>query len=797
MMNNKLWLRVISLVLASVCLISVMTAAAADLGGNVTLWDLQKAVSDNKTNEEKASLLEALLGNPDELHPNAENVYEIWSELGLRNMAKMTQDGIEGGKTFKLMKDIDLNGGKWATTTTFAGVLDGNGHVISNFTVNKDFTFSNGLCVMGFLGKLHANGVVRNLKLENVTVQIPENSRVGFVGLLVGSVIGQVENCTTVGEIIDPRTDLSNINTKNENGAICYMGTLAGRIENVDSAKAILVSDESILMTAESAEVSAISGMSQKVLCKMGLDLAELKTPSDGLSYKRKLGIVGWAPGTAGKENSKWPEAYDWQDISGACTVTGGTKTDGTVNTYQLEDPILVARRQTTVDKMYEICTVQWTPSQDLMRVYYKIGTGDEKGKLKFERKIWEAGTTYYGMPYNHGSGSLERFYAYTEAGANGVRKTVSELPLYSFYYTHTDVLNAMNTNGANATCADNNYTVYGRTNTAELISKGLLTASGNVITGYSNIIHNLSCGYDAAYVGDQPITDTVKNGDHAGFSRYIGNDCSQAIQWAWREVVSSDAANGGTVISGVGQMCPSGSNPEKYGVVAVGNIVPASYSVKDVETIYSKASFMEAYAQASRGDALICDQTAGGHSRMIAYDPICIRNYKGDIYIKKSYIITHEQGGAAKEGYNTTCNWDRVMTFNDLLDDDDHKNNNSTENPGVNCSHYFPTSINAFHDVDSKAVTSYVTYSGGVVNSNFYIVSTKVVGGNEVFTAIGQHRNLNHTNYVGSGYRDAHVRVDLAATHGDLTDKEVIVLLSNGDTYTVNCNTGEVAKTN
>ena len=776
MMKNRRWLRIVSLVLASVCLISVMTAAAADLGSKITVWDLQKAVNENKTKDEKLSLLAALLGGGDELHPNAAGEYEIWSELGLRNMVKIVDAGNDAGKTFRLKKDIDLNGIDWDTALIFMGILEGDGHVISNFNITEDGWITKSVCAQGFFSKIGKGGAVRNLKLEDVTLKIPEDSKATFVGLLAGSITGEVTNCTTVGTVVDPRNSLE---------ANCYIGTLVGRIETASyEVPGVQVTDSNILMTAESAEVTAISGESQKVLCKMGLDFAPL---AEG-SKERTTGIVA----VGGKTQS-----YDWQDISGACTVTGGTKTDGTVDTYQLEDPILVARRQATVDKMYEICTVQWTPSQDLMRVYYKVGTGDEKGKLKFERKIWEAGTTYYGMPYNHGSGSLERFYAYTEAGTNGVRKTVSELPLYSFYYTHSDVLNAMNTNGANATCADNNYTTYGRQNTAELINKGLLTASGNVISGYSNIIHQLSCGYNADYVGDQPITDTVQSADHAGFSRYIGNDCSQAIQWAWREVVSSDVKNGGTVISGVGQMCPSGKNPEKYGVLSVGNIVPASYEIKDIDAVYSKAGFMEAYAQASRGDALICNQTAGGHSRMIAYDPICIRNYRGDIYIKKSYIITHEQGGAAKEGYNTTCNWDRVMTFNDLLDDDDHKNNNSTENPGVNCAHYFPTSINAFHDVDSKAVTSDVTCSGGVVKSNFYIVSTTVEGSDEVFTAIGQHRSLNATNYVGSGYRDAHVKVDLAATHGDVTGKTVTVRLSNGDIYTVDGTTGAATKTN
>lgn len=764
-MKNYRWIRVIAVVLVLASLSGIVSASAYTLDlsgdGKVNVWDLQLAVNDSKGSEHETAILTGILGNPDELHPNAAGEYEIYTALGLHNMANLIKENEETGITFRLMNDIDMQGAAWQSTESFNGILEGDGHVIYNVNVYGEILLAGTSYGTGFFGKIGQDGAVRNLKLENANVILTQDSMSRFIGLLTGSVTGEITNCTTVGTVTDPRTTLS---------AITYIGTLCGRIENVSSytVPGISVTDESILMTAETAEVTAISGKSQKVLCKMGMDFAEL---AEGSSV-RKLGIAGWAPSY---DNFK---AYNWQDISGSCTVTGGT---GKV--YDLEDPILTARRQATVDKMYEITTVEWTPSQDMTIYYYKIGTGDTAGLLSYSTKTWKAGTVYRGMPYNHGSGSLERFYAWMEEGTTTDYVTKTTLPTASYYYTFSDIRTAMSS-----------YT--------DTTLQTPLTFT-DPTTGST---YDLLPGFT---VSDQALTvgETVSSADHAGFSRYVGNDCSQAIQWAWREVVSSDVANGGTVISGVTQMTPTTTYQTRYGVVPVGGLVPTAYSLTAWNALYEAegaTGFMEAYAQASRGDALICDQTAGGHSRMIAYDPICIYSFDADqkTYVidpQNSYIITHEQGsnssGVDENGvaWSSTCYANCVYTFAALTDDADHATY-SAEHACGKCAHYLPTSIAAFHDVNSKAVTSTVTYTNGVVKSNFYIVST-TVDGVERFTNVGQHQTTNSTTRVGSGYRDAHVQENLTEIYGDLTGKTVTVLLSNGDTYTVNGDTGTVTK--
>jgi len=70
-------------------------------------------------------------------------------------------------------------------------------------------------------------------------------------------------------------------------------------------------------------------------------------------------------------------------------------------------------RRQKVVDYMYQMCTVEWTPTTTLT---YKDTCGHDY--------TYEAGTTYKGLPYTHKCGSLERMKSYI--GENNVMNTDS-----------------------------------------------------------------------------------------------------------------------------------------------------------------------------------------------------------------------------------------------------------------------------------------------------------------------------------------------------------------------------------
>lgn len=95
----------------------------------------------------------------------------------------LTSTAADWTKQFILVADIDFGGAaldmvgtEYGTTTSFKGVLDGNGHVLRNGQVNQP-TVEN----VGLFGYIGTGGRVFNLGVENVTVTGKKN-----VGGLVG-----------------------------------------------------------------------------------------------------------------------------------------------------------------------------------------------------------------------------------------------------------------------------------------------------------------------------------------------------------------------------------------------------------------------------------------------------------------------------------------------------------------------------------------------------------------------------------------------------------------------------------
>lgn len=92
-------------------------------------------------------------------------------------------------------------------TDSFSGTFDGNGYAILDLTITGTDDY------VGLLGRVHSNGVIENLTLENVTI-----SGDLCVGSLAGRSDGTIENCHTVNA--DP-------SVASISGAI-YVGGLIG-----------------------------------------------------------------------------------------------------------------------------------------------------------------------------------------------------------------------------------------------------------------------------------------------------------------------------------------------------------------------------------------------------------------------------------------------------------------------------------------------------------------------------------------------------------------------------------------
>lgn len=212
-MKNIKWIRWISVCLVAALLIgSVAAALGFDLSGDgkTDVWDLQLGVNNGVSAEDQKAALNEALGGGDELHKNDEGQWEIWTSLGLYNMAK----NAEAGDTFVLMRDIDMEGKQWTPVKNFNGKLIGDMHTISNMKINQDVDGN-----MGFFGNIAEGGYVEYLNVSDMN--FIASARSVNIGLLAGTCAGTIDGCTAIGFITDARTELP--------GDV-YVGGLAGKM---------------------------------------------------------------------------------------------------------------------------------------------------------------------------------------------------------------------------------------------------------------------------------------------------------------------------------------------------------------------------------------------------------------------------------------------------------------------------------------------------------------------------------------------------------------------------------------
>ncbi|MFA9456647.1 Ig-like domain-containing protein [Halalkalibacter sp. AB-rgal2] len=106
---------------------------------------------------------------------------------------------------YQLENDIDLaaysSGQGWVpigvSSNQFNGTLDGNGHVITNLTIDRSNTRQDDQGLFGVIGE---NGVVKNVSLENIEIGSNQGFSIGgLVGLNYGEISGVSINSTVEG----------------------------------------------------------------------------------------------------------------------------------------------------------------------------------------------------------------------------------------------------------------------------------------------------------------------------------------------------------------------------------------------------------------------------------------------------------------------------------------------------------------------------------------------------------------------------------------------------------------------
>ncbi len=393
----------------------------------------------------------------------------------------------------------------------------------------------------------------------------------------------------------------------------------------------------------------------------------------------------------------------------------------------------LQRRRQLVVDDVFQQGTIKWTPATPIKYWHDKTNNPNmEKpdgwwdtilsGKWHIHNQTFNPGTTYYGIPYTHCASPIDQAMYYMTEGANGVYTLKSE-------------------------------------------------------------VTSIKGGPDN-YAGESAWV-----GGNIGWGSYFGSDCSGGITGSWHKVspiLTSAKNNNGVCLFYTTNMVPSQYNQWYYGFKQVGDyeVDDATWSggtkgepvtaggvtmtdyVMDTDDIYNKIGaegFYEAYAQSQMGDIVVAYSRTGkvGHARLIAADPVVIRNGSNEIDANKSYFLFHEQGaglyttpGVSSWRINWKCSFaEAAMQLS------------GQEMGGNGNGYYLPITMNAFHNT-SVAATGGIASGGNVItgnnpikyalNSSYRIMSATMVikdaQGNTVYEATrfqGTSSNQNRRRAV------------------------------------------------
>lgn len=278
----------------------------------------------------------------------------------------------------------------------------------------------------------------------------------------------------------------------------------------------------------------------------------------------------------------------------------------------------------------------------------------------------------------------------------------------------------------------------------------------------------------------DGQLDEWVYLGEYDGFDSYIGSDCSAAVQQAYMSV------SGDVDFLNTRNMVPA----KGAGTVAVGDWAWDLETVPTYYDVYMEATgeqqMYEAYACLRKGDFIVSQVEAGGHTRLLAADAVVVRNAAGEVDGMESYVITHEQGAPrTTEPYFSSWRVDYKYSFSSIYID-----------------WYVPCTIEEFVTGEFEIPEAYLEngvegkagMSTGVVRSNFYLDFVDLVvldsEGNEafnqrMFTTVGKSADNNNNVLVRRNVQE----FDLARFATPL--REFMFELGESYTYTLTAHLG------
>ena len=315
-------------------------------------------------------------------------MYKIWNAEGVQNFLK------NPGESFELLCNVDMGGAVVAPIPEFTGNFNGGNFVISNFTVQGGSEESFGLFCVN-------KGEVTGLHLENVTYVPGANAR--NIGSLVGDNQGKLLRCAVGGTMTVENAPA---------GANCgnLVGVNTGSIRNTNT---------SVALTYQAPGKANVGGIGGKLtggtveFCEAGgaIDVTDCAEKSVGLFAGEATDLVISGCMFMGESNTQDGKLF---------TNFTGNPDDDELKVAQdalwrdnKREPLTEGQkklRQIVVDEMIDMCSIEWHLHQDLLH--------DCTCTLTVCHGVYNNTYTYYGVPYNHKGGSLNRMrYALDEEG--------------------------------------------------------------------------------------------------------------------------------------------------------------------------------------------------------------------------------------------------------------------------------------------------------------------------------------------------------------------------------------------
>ena len=166
--------------------------------GKVFVYKMQKAAEWKAGEEYTYTVSLAAAEDPGYTVSEDGKTYTVYTDEGLRNVAKLVNEEWKLDINITLTGDIDLTGIDWTPigkgyNHQYTGTFDGGNYTITGLTVTGSYKYA------GLFGDIDENGTVKNVVMEGV--QITSDNSSGYAGGVAGNSWGNIENCSVSGSV--------------------------------------------------------------------------------------------------------------------------------------------------------------------------------------------------------------------------------------------------------------------------------------------------------------------------------------------------------------------------------------------------------------------------------------------------------------------------------------------------------------------------------------------------------------------------------------------------------------------